>query len=133
MLDARERGPAGAGGAAALGFTLGKKLVFPKLGAALRERFGGRMRLFVSGGAPLSPKIAYFFELLGFEILEGYGLTETARRHLREPPRQDQDRHRGAAAAGHRGARSPRTARSSCAGPCVMKGYYKNPAATAEA
>ena len=60
------------------GFTIGKKLVFPKLTHALNERFGGRMRLFVSGGAPLSPKIAYFFDVLGFEILEGYGLTETS-------------------------------------------------------
>jgi long-chain acyl-CoA synthetase len=61
-----------------LGFRMGEKLVFPKLAAALSERFGGRMRLFVSGGAPLSPKINWFFTLLGFTILEGYGLTETA-------------------------------------------------------
>ncbi|HET8732668.1 MAG TPA: AMP-binding protein, partial [Anaeromyxobacteraceae bacterium] len=61
-----------------LGFRLGEKAVFPKLSAALAERFGGRMRLFVSGGAPLSPKINWFFTLLGFTILEGYGLTETS-------------------------------------------------------
>ena len=60
------------------GFKLGEKLVFPKLSATLSARFGGRMRLFVSGGAPLSPKIAWFFTLLGFTILEGYGLTETS-------------------------------------------------------
>jgi long-chain acyl-CoA synthetase len=61
-----------------LGFRIGEKTVFPKLAAALAERFGGRMRLFVSGGAPLSPKINWFFTLLGFTVLEGYGLTETS-------------------------------------------------------
>ncbi len=60
------------------GFRIGEKLVFPKLAAVLAARFGGRMRLFVSGGAPLSPKINWFFHLLGFTILEGYGLTETS-------------------------------------------------------
>jgi len=61
-----------------LGFRMGEKLVFPKLGAALRERFGGRIRLFVSGGAPLSNKVERFFTLLGFTVLEGYGLTESS-------------------------------------------------------
>ena len=63
---------------ASVGFTVARRLVFPKLAHALSERFGGRMRLFVSGGAPLPVKVAYFFELLGFTILEGYGLTETS-------------------------------------------------------
>jgi len=58
-------------------FTLAKKLVFPKVKDKLSKRFGGRISKFVSGGAPLAKKIAYFFDLLGFHILEGYGLTET--------------------------------------------------------
>jgi long-chain acyl-CoA synthetase len=60
-----------------LAFSLAKKLVFPKVKDKLGKRFGGRISKFVSGGAPLAKKIAYFFDLLGFHILEGYGLTET--------------------------------------------------------
>ena len=58
-------------------FSLAKRLVFPKIREKLSKRFGGRMKQFVSGGAPLARKIAYFFDLLGFQMLEGYGLTET--------------------------------------------------------
>ena len=58
-------------------FTIARKLVFPKIREKLLKRFGGRIHTFVSGGAPLARKIAYFFDLLGFNMLEGYGLTET--------------------------------------------------------
>jgi long-chain acyl-CoA synthetase len=61
-----------------LGWTLAKRLVFSKIGTALSAKFGGRLRFFVSGGAPLSNEINYFFAFAGVEILEGYGMTESS-------------------------------------------------------
>ena len=43
----------------------------------VRQRFGGRLKAFVSGGAPLNPDIGLFFTALGGRILQGYGQTES--------------------------------------------------------
>src|SRR3546814_3642859 len=44
----------------------------------VRARFGGRLKAFVSGGAPLNYDIGVFFQALGLRILQGYGQTESA-------------------------------------------------------
>jgi long-chain acyl-CoA synthetase len=58
----------------ALDWKLANKLVFSKL----LEKMGGRVRLFLSGGAPLGFELASWFADIGIAIYEGYGLTETS-------------------------------------------------------
>jgi long-chain acyl-CoA synthetase len=114
-----------------VGFMIAKKLVFPKLATTLAERFGGRMRLFVSGGAPLSPKIAQFFELVGFTIVEGYGLTETSAASCVNRPGKNRIGTVGPAVPGTE-IKIAEDGEILIRGAGVMKGYYKAPEATAE-
>jgi long-chain acyl-CoA synthetase len=59
--------------------TATKHLVLDKLVAEkVRQKFGGQWRFWISGGAALNPDTARFFIALGFNLLEGYGLTETS-------------------------------------------------------
>jgi long-chain acyl-CoA synthetase len=53
---------------------IGDKIVLGKI----RERFGGRVRFFISGSAALNQDVAKWFDAMGMPILEGYGLTETS-------------------------------------------------------
>ncbi len=64
----------GAGGWLSMQHNVAHALVFKKLGA----RVGGKLRFFLSGGAPLGRDIAEFFNGAGIRIMEGYGLTETS-------------------------------------------------------
>lgn len=118
---------------------LGEKLVYNKV----REATGGRVKQMISGGGALPRHIDNFFEIIGVQILQGYGLTETSPvTHVRRPWRN---------MIGASGLPLPATEAKIVdpetkmplppekrglvllRGPQIMQGYYQNPQATAKA
>ncbi|MDI6777503.1 MAG: AMP-binding protein [Syntrophales bacterium] len=113
------------------GFNVGR-VVFKKV----HREFGTRLRFFTSGGARLDPAVASDMEVLGFTILEGYGLTETSPVVTFNLPGAKRIGSAGRAVGGVE-VRIDNPDVSGVGevvirGPNVMRGYYKNPAATAE-
>ncbi|MBM3295824.1 MAG: long-chain fatty acid--CoA ligase [Candidatus Aminicenantes bacterium] len=106
---------------------LAHKLVFSKVIA----KTGGRVRFFVSGGAPLSKDIAEFFYALGLVVLEGYGLTETSPVVSVNTFEDLKFGSVGKPIPGVEVKIAP-DGEILTRGPNIMKGYYKKPAETAE-
>lgn len=121
-------------GVARMLFALAKKVDSQKFSrkifGTVHKKFGGAMEYLVSGGAALDPDVGNDFKTLGFEVLEGYGMTELAPMITFTRP--------GRVRIGSPGEALPGTQirivedEITVTGANVMKGYYKRPEETAE-
>jgi long-chain acyl-CoA synthetase len=102
------------------------------IGGKIRNRFGGRLRLMVSGGAALPFTIARTFIALRLPILQGYGLSETSPQVCVNRRDENEPHSVGTALAGIE-LRTDTNGELLVRGPCVMLGYWNNPTATAAA
>ena len=97
----------------------------------VRQRFGGRLQAFVSGGAPLNPEIGGFFLALGVRILQGYGQTESAPVISCNPVHDVRIDTVGPPLAGVE-VKIAEDGEILARGELLMQGYWNNPLATAE-
>ena len=117
-----------ASGLLALQYKIADKLVFSKL----RARFGGNLRFFISGSAPLSRDMAEFFHAAGILILEGYGLTESSAASVVNRPDKWRFGTVGPAIVGTELKIDPGNGEILMRGRGIMRGYHNLPEVTAE-
>ena len=102
-------------------------LVYSKL----RDRLGGRAKFVVSGGGPLGERLGHFYRGLGLTVIEGYGLTESTGPHSVNRPKNSKIGSVGLSFPGC-SAKIGDDGEILLAGPHILRGYHKNPKATAE-
>ena len=110
------------GGLLAVQYGIAERLVFSKI----QQRFGGRLRFFVSGSAALSQDVAQWFHAAGILIVEGYGLTETSAATCVNLPGRFKFGTVGAAFPGTQ-LRIAHDGEVLVKGPGVMRGYHNMP------
>ena len=100
--------------------------------AKVAQRFGGRLKAFVSGGAPLNYDVGVFFLALGVRLLQGYGQTETAPVVSANPPHKIKIDTVGPALSGV-DVKIAEDGEILIRGELTMQGYWNAPELTAEA
>jgi long-chain acyl-CoA synthetase len=105
------------------------RLVFSKI----KGRFGGRVRYFISGSAPLSRDIAEFFHACNILILEGYGLTESSAASFVNRPAKYAFGSVGMPMPGTEMKLAPEDSEILMKSPGIMQGYHNLPEASEEA
>jgi long-chain acyl-CoA synthetase len=115
------------------GFLLRKQYEFAdkQVLSKIRGLFGGRLRLAVSGAAPISPEILRFFDAAGVLVLEGWGMTETSTAATISSPDDFKIGTIGKPFPGCQ-VRIAEDGEILVKGPNVFQGYYKNEEATRE-
>ncbi len=115
------------------GFLLRKQYEFAdkRVLSKIRGLFGGRLRLAVSGAAPINPEILRFFDAAGVLVLEGWGMTETSTAATISTPEDFKIGTIGKPFPGCE-VRIAEDGEILVKGPNVFQGYYKNEEATRE-
>jgi long-chain acyl-CoA synthetase len=115
------------------GFLLQRQYAFAdkQVLSKIRNLFGGRIRLAVSGAAPINPEILRFFDAAGVLVLEGWGMTETSTAATISTPEDFKVGTIGKPFPGCE-VKIAEDGEILVKGPNVFQGYHKNPEATAE-
>ncbi|MFZ4085337.1 MAG: AMP-dependent synthetase/ligase [Vampirovibrionia bacterium] len=111
-----------------LAYSVAKSTILNKI----KQNIAPKLSIFLTGGAPLSSEISFFFEALGITVLEGYGLTETTAPLTANPLLANKPGTVGIP-FGHFNVKIADDGEIICQGAALFQGYYKDEEATREA